>query len=351
MQRRQLGQSGIEVSELCLGTMTWGSQTPEAGAGEQMALALDHGVTFWDTAEMYPTNPTSPETVGLSEAIIGRWLARAGGRDRVQLATKITGIGHPHARAKEGKGSPPITGASLRTCVEASLRRLQTDHIDLYQLHWPNRGGYAFRRHWSYQPATDRRAAVDSMADILRTAAALQAEGKVRAFGLSNETVWGATQWHRLAAQGIGPRMASVQNEYSLMCRLFDTDWAEYAVMENMPLLAFSPVAGGMLTGKYSGDATPPGSRRAATPDLGGRVTPAALAAADAYAALAVAHGLAPSALAIAFCLDRPFPCIPIVGASTTAQLRTVLAAPGIAMTDDLRAGIARIHRLWPMPF
>lgn len=350
MRKRQLGQSGIEVSEICLGTMTWGTQTPEAGARDQIALALDHGVTFWDTAEMYPTNPTSPATVGLSEQIIGRWLAEAGGRDRVQLATKITGLGHSHARAENG-ASPPITGAELRRCVEASLGRLQTDHIDLYQLHWPNRGSYNFRRNWNYRPDADRAAVLDNMADVLRAAADLQAQGKVRAFGLSNETVWGAAQWHRLADQGAGPRMMSVQNEYSLMCRLFDTDWAEYAVMEDMPLLAFSPVAAGLLTGKYAGDVTPPGSRRAATPDLGGRMGPTAIAAADAYAALAAEHGVAPSALAVAFCLDRPFPCIPIVGASTTDQLATVLSAPDVAMTDDLRAGIARLHRAWPMPY
>ncbi len=343
MRRLILGQSGIEVSEICLGTMTWGTQNTEAEAHGQIAHALERGVTFWDTAEMYPTNPVTAEGHGNTERIIGAWFAKAGGRDRVQLATKISGRGSLAPR--------DITGAEMRRSVEGSLRRLNTDYVDLYQMHWPNRPAWNFRRNWDYRPSTDRAGVLAHMEDVLATAADLVAEGKVRAFGLSNDTVWGAAQWLRLADQGLGPRMVTVQNEYSLLCRLFDTDWAELAAMENMPLLAFSPLAAGMLTGKYSGDATPVPSRRAATPDLGGRINPRALAIADAYVALAREHGLEPAAMAIAFCLDRPFPCIPIIGATTMEQLRVNLSAAGLKLSDAVKAGIDSIHRANPLPY
>ncbi|MDZ4096872.1 MAG: aldo/keto reductase, partial [Paracoccaceae bacterium] len=233
-----LGKTGLMVSNLCLGTMTWGTQNSQAEAHEQIAMALDHGVNFWDTAEMYPTNPVSAETVGDTETIIGNWFARtAGGRDRVVLASKVTGEGH--AAVRDGA---PITGAVLRAAVEASLRRLKTDYIDLYQLHWSNRGSYHFRDIWSFAPSTDRDGTLAHMKEVLEVAGTLVSEGKIRALALSNETVWGAAQWLRLADQQGLPRMATIQNEYSLLCRQFDSDWAEMSAMENMPLLAFSPL-------------------------------------------------------------------------------------------------------------
>jgi aryl-alcohol dehydrogenase-like predicted oxidoreductase len=341
-----LGNSGLMVSEFCLGTMTFGTQTAEPEAHAQIALALDRGVTFWDTAEMYPTNPIRPETIGETEAILGRWLARAGGRDKVVLATKVSGAGMGAVR-----GGAPITGASLRVAIEGSLRRLQTDCVDLYQLHWPNRGSYHFRQMWDYAPKEDRDGFTTHAEDVLDTAAALIAEGKIRAIGLSNETVWGTAQWLRLAeARGL-PRMASVQNEYSLLCRAFDTDFAELAVMENVPLLAFSILATGLLTGKYAGDATPPGSRRSFTPGLGGRTTPRAHAAVAAYHDLARRHGLDPVQMAIAFCEARPFPCIPILGATTVAQLDGQLGAAGLRLSAEVLGEIDAIHRDQPLPF
>lgn len=346
MKRIPLGTSGIEVSELCLGTMTWGSQTDEAGAHAQIALALDHGATFWDAAEMYPTNPVRAETVGDTERIIGAWFARAGGRDRVQLATKITGRGQEAVR-----DGAPMSPAQMRLSVEDSLRRMRTDWIDLYQLHWPNRGSYHFRQSWGYRPPADRAAALEHMDAMLVTAADLVAEGKVRAFGLSNETVWGAGQWLARAAAGQGPRMVSVQNEYSLLCRQFDTDWAEMAAMEDMPLLAFSPLAAGLLSGKYQGDVTPPGTRRAVNPSLGGRITPRVFAAVKAYADIARDHGLDPCQMAIAFCRTRPFPCIPIIGATTTAQLEVVLGAAGMALSAAVLADIEAANKSHPWPF
>lgn len=347
MDRVMLGVADIEVSKLCLGTMTWGSQNTEAEGHAQADLAVDHGITFWDTAEMYPTNPVRAETVGNTERIIGSWLAARGRRDRLQIATKISGVGQKMVR--EGV---PITGASLRAAVEASLLRLQTDYIDLYQLHWPNRGNYHFRQIWRFAPKGTDRATVEAhMLDVLRTAAELIAEGKIRAIGLSNESVWGAGLWLHLAQVHNLPRIVSVQNEYSLLCRQFDSDWCEFSVAENMPLLAFSPLAAGLLSGKYAGDVTPEQTRRSFTPDLGGRITPQVFPAVAAYLGLAAAYALDPCQMAIAFCLSRPFPCIPIIGASDLGQLRTNIGASDLVLSEDVLADIATVHRLHPMPF
>lgn len=347
MKLLPLGKSGLAVSEICLGTMTWGNQTDEAAAHEQIALALDHGVTFCDTAEMYPTNPVRAATVGGTERIIGTWFAKAGGRDKIQLATKITGEGNGFVR-----GGAPVTGATLREALEGSLKRLQTDYIDLYQLHWPNRGSYHFRKMWSFAPAAVDPAEVrGNMEDVLRTAADLIAEGKLRAVGLSNESVWGAASWLSVAKAAGLPCMASVQNEYSLLCRQFDTDWAEFAAMEEMPLLAFSPLAAGLLSGKYAGGVIPDDSRRAATPDLGGRITDRVFEAVAAYMGIAARHGLDPCQMALAFCRDRPFPVIPILGASTIAQLRVAFGASDVTLSDEVMADIDTVHRAHPAPF
>ncbi|MFN4153113.1 MAG: aldo/keto reductase [Paracoccaceae bacterium] len=347
MERVQLGRSGIEVSKLCLGTMTWGSQNTAAEAHRQADLAMDHGVTFWDTAEMYPTNPVRAETVGGTETIIGTWLAQRGGRSRVQIATKITGAGQ--AMVRDGA---PVTGATLRAAVEESLRRLQTDYIDLYQLHWPNRGSYHFRQAWRYAPRVTDRAAVEAdMLDVLHAAADLIAQGKIRAIGLSNESTWGAALWLHLAQVNGLPRMVSVQNEYSLLCRQFDTDWCELSIVEDMPLLAFSPLAAGLLSGKYAGDVVPDGTRRSFTPDLGGRITPQVFPAVAAYLGIAATHGLDPCQMGIAFCLSRPFPCIPIIGATSVAQLATNIRAADVTLSEAVLADIAIAHRLHPMPY
>lgn len=347
MQTLPLGRTGLMVSGLCLGTMTWGSQITEAEGHAQADLALDQGVTFWDTAEMYPTNPIRPETIGRTEEIIGSWLAARGGRARIQLATKITGEGM--AAVRDGA---PITAATLRVAVEGSLRRLRTGHIDLYQLHWPNRGSYHFRKMWDYAPkGIDRAAETAHMAEVLVAAQALIAEGKLRAVGLSNESVWGAARWLHLADSLGLPRMATVQNEYSLLCRQFDTDWAELSLIENMPLLAFSPLATGLLSGKYAGDVTPADSRRMLNPGLSGRITPRVFPAIAAYLGIAARHGLNPCQMAIAFCQSRPFPTIPIIGATTLSQLATNIGAAGLFLSPEVLAEIASTHRTHPAPY
>jgi aryl-alcohol dehydrogenase-like predicted oxidoreductase len=346
MQTLTLGKTGLTVSELCLGTMTWGTQNTEAEGHAQADLALDHGCTFWDTAEMYPVNPVRAETAGRTEEIIGTWLASRGGRDRLVIATKVAGKG-PILRPGE-----VTTGATLRAAVEASLRRLQTDYIDLFQLHWPNRGGYHFRRMWTYAPTgIDKAVETAQMTDYLTTAQALVVEGKIRAIGLSNESVWGAARWLHLADSLGLPRMGSVQNEYSLLCRQFDTDWAELSLIEDMPLLAFSPLATGLLSGKYAGDVVPEASRRSLNPDLGGRITPQVFPAVAAYLGIAARHGLDPCQMAIAFCRSRPFATVPIIGATTLEQLTTNLGAAGLTLSPEVLAEIAETHRAFPAPY
>ncbi len=346
MKMIPLGTSGLTVTELCLGTMTWGSQNTEAEGHAQADLALDRGLTFWDTAEMYPVAPVLAETVGRTEEIIGSWLAARGGRSRLVIATKITGKGQI---VRPGE---PVTGRAMRAAVEGSLRRLRTDYIDLYQLHWPNRGSYHFRQQWSYAPhGADKAAETAHMTDVLTTAKALIDEGKIRAIGLSNESVWGAARWLHLADTLGLPRMASVQNEYSLLCRQFDTDWAEFSMIENMPLLAFSPLACGLLSGKYAGDVTPEGTRRSRTHDLGGRITPRVFPAVAAYMGIAARHGLDPCQMAIAFCRGRPFPTIPIIGATDLQQLEVNIGAVGLQLSAEVLAEIGAAHREHPMPY
>lgn len=345
MQRIALGTTGLTVSEICLGSMTWGSQNTEAEGHAQLDLARDHGVNFIDTAEMYPVNPVRAETVGRTEEIIGSWLAARGGRDGLVIASKITGQG------QVVRSGQPITAASLRAALEGSLHRLQTDVIDIYQLHWPNRGSYHFRQHWRYAPKAAREETRAHMLEVLTEAARLIAEGKIRNIALSNESAWGAAQWLSLAeAHGL-PRMATVQNEYSLLCRQFDTDWAELSVMEDMPLLAFSPLATGLLTGKYAGDVTPEGSRRSLNPTLSDRITPQVFPAVAAYLGVAARHGLDPAQMAIAWCRTRPFACLPIIGATSPDQLKTNLGAAGLVLSPEVLDEIEAVRRQHPMPY
>jgi aryl-alcohol dehydrogenase-like predicted oxidoreductase len=326
--------------------MTWGNQTPEDDAHRQGDMAVAAGITFWDTAEMYPVNPVRAETVGRTEAFIGSWLASRGGRDRLVIATKVTGAGM--AAVRDGA---PITPETFRAAVEGSLQRLGTDCIDLYQIHWPNRGSYHFRQIWGYRPPRDKAGAEAHMVALLETAAGLIAAGKIRHIGLSNESVWGAATWLRLAERHGLPRMMTVQNEYSLMCRQFDSDWAELAAMEEMPLLAFSILACGLLTGKYAGGGTPAGSRRVNNPDLGGRMGPAAQEAVAAYAEVAARHALSLPQMAIAWVRSRPFPVIPILGATTAAQLDVAIGATDLVLTPEVLADIAAVHRRFPQPY
>ncbi|GAA0291789.1 aldo/keto reductase [Rhodovulum strictum] len=347
MRKVALGRTGLRVSCLCLGSMTWGSQNTQEEGHAQIDLALDRGVTFIDTAEMYPVAPVREETVGRTERIIGNWLRKTGRRHDVIIATKITGAGQRAVR--EGA---PVSPETIREGVEGSLRRLRTDYIDLYQIHWPNRGSYHFRKSWAYDPSgQDRDATLADMQNCLEALADLVQEGKIRHFGLSNESAWGTCQWLGLAEQHGLPRAQTIQNEYSLLCRQYDTDLAELGVNEEMTLLAYSPLATGLLTGKYAGDVTPEGTRRARLPDLNGRITPRVFEAVAAYLGIAKAHGLDPVQMALAFIAQRPFPAVPILGATSTAQLETALGAADLTLSAEVLADIALAHKAHPMPF
>ena len=347
MQRNPLGRTGIEVSALCLGSMTWGTQNTEAEGHGQIDMALDHGIDFIDTAEMYPVNPISPETTGLTETIVGTWFAKTGRRNDVILATKHSGAGFKGAR-----DGAPISAKTIPGAVEGSLRRLQTDVIDLYQFHWPNRGSYMFRQNWTYDPSSQDHA--DTMAHMEETLGALQAEvdkGRIRAFGLSNESAWGTSNWLRIAEEKGGPRVASIQNEYSLMCRLYDTDLAELSVNEDVGLLAFSPLAAGFLTGKYQNGQVPEGSRMAINSNLGGRRTDKSYLAVDAYLNVAEKHGLDPTQMALAWCLTRPFMCSAIFGATSEAQLQTAICAADVRLSEEVLDDLNAAHQAHPMPY
>ncbi|MFK7938827.1 MAG: aldo/keto reductase [Roseovarius sp.] len=347
MRTTQLGRTGIEVSTLCLGSMTWGTQNTEAEGHAQIDMALDRGINFVDTAEMYPVNPIKVETTGRTEEIIGTWIARTGRRSDMVLATKHSGIGFKGAR-----DGAAITAASIPDAIEGSLKRLQTDVIDLYQFHWPNRGSYMFRQNWRYDPSQqDRADTSDHMEECLDALQREVARGTIRAFGLSNESAWGTSEWLRLAQARGAPRVASIQNEYSLMCRLYDTDLAELSVNEDVGLLAFSPLAAGLLTGKYQNGAVPEGSRMAINGDLGGRKGDRAFAAVDAYLDIANRHGLDPTQMALAWCDTRPFMCSAIFGATTMAQLDTALGAADLTLSDEVIREIDKAHRAHPMPY
>ncbi len=349
MKTLPLGRTGIEVTDWCLGTMTFGTHTPEADAHAQIDAALDAGINFLDTAEMYPVNPVAAETVGMTEEAIGNWVAKAGSRrDDWVIATKVSGANGGFIR--EGRG---YDGRIIAEAVEGSLRRLRTDRIDLYQTHWPNRGSYMFRQNWTFDPRRQpsRAEVEDHMNEVLEAMDAQVKAGKVRAFGLSNESAWGTAAWLRLAeARGL-PRVASIQNEYSLLCRFFDTDLAELAHHEDVLLLAFSPLGAGFLTGKYQDGAVPKGSRMDIGPEMGGRRTDRVLPAVQAYLDIAGRHGIDPVHLALAWCRTRPFPVSAIFGATTLNQLHRILAGDGVTLSDDILAEIDAAHRAHPMPY
>ena len=347
MRYHNLGHTEIKVSELCLGSMTWGSQNTQQEADEQIDMALDYGVNFIDTAEMYPTTPLSKETQGDTERIIGEWIAKSGRRSDVVLATKVSGKGYKNVR-----DGAPISPASITTAIENSLRSLRTDYIDLYQLHWPNRGSYMFRQNWTYTPSQQDTVAVsEHMLEVLQHLGKLRAAGKIRHVGLSNESAWGTMRWLSLAAAHDLPRMVSVQNEYSLLCRLFDTDMAELSHHEQVGLLSFSPLAAGLLTGKYAEDTTPDGSRRSINADLGGRINTHLWPALNRYLEIARQHGLDPSQMALAWAARRPFMTSQIFGATTTAQLKTALESTTISLTDAVLRDIQTTYRRYPMPY
>jgi aryl-alcohol dehydrogenase-like predicted oxidoreductase len=343
---RRLGTTNLDVSAICLGTMTWGVQNTEAEAHEQMDYALAQGVNFFDTAEMYAV-PPSAETYGKTETMIGTWFAARKNRDKIILATKIAGNG-----LKWIHDGSDINRASITASVEASLKRLQTDYIDLYQLHWPNRGSYHFGQHWTYKiKNSTNEHELANFTEVLTTLQELIAAGKIRHIGLSNETAWGTMKYLQISENADLPRVQSIQNEYSLLYRLHEPDLMEISIREKVGLLAWSPLAAGMLSGKYANGARPTGSRWTLSNRFNQRDTPQAHAAVDRYLAVAKKHNLDAAQMAIAFVLSRPFVTAAIIGATNMQQLKTDIAAHELVLSKEVLADIAEVRRDFPIPF
>lgn len=343
MEYRQLGGSDLRVSAICLGTMTFGEQNTEAEAHAQLDMARDAGINFIDTAEMYAV-PARAETYGASETIVGNWLHRQP-RDKVVLATKIAG---PARSLGWIRGGPPaLDRTNLRAAIEGSLRRLRTDHVDLYQLHWPERNQPMFGQ-WQYDPSresdcTPIRAQLEALAELV-------AEGKIRYVGLSNEHPWGVMQFVRLADEYGLPRVVSIQNCYSLLNRVFEYGLVEICHREEVGFLPYSPLGFGHLTGKYLADPNAPG-RLTQFDNFGQRYTkPNVVPAVAAYAELARKHGLTPTELALAFVYRRGFVTSTIIGATSLAQLSENIAAWNQTLGEEVMAGIDAVHLRYTNP-
>ncbi len=344
MEYRELGNSGLRVSAICLGTMTWGEQNDESQAHAQLDLASEHGINFIDAAEMYPVPPRR-ETAGLTEQYLGNWLARSGQRDNVVLATKIAGPGLDSIN----EGQRAYTQKQLREAVEGSLRRLRTDVIDLYQLHWPERPANYFGRldyPWP-EPEEDER---DRIRRTLEGLHDLVEAGRIRHVGLSNETPWGAMRFiHEAERLGL-PRIVSIQNPYNLLNRTYEVGLAEVSRHEGCGLLAYSPLGFGVLSGKYLDGRKPEGARLTLFERFARYTGERGQQATRAYVELAQRHGLDPAQMAIAFATQRPFTTSTIVGATTTEQLRTNIEAGAQPLGDELLQEIDAIHRSNPNP-
>ena len=344
MEYRRLGRTDVQVSVICLGTMTWGGQNSEAEAHGQLDLALDRGVNFVDTAEMYPF-PATAETHGRTEAYIGSWLAARGRRDDIVLATKVTGRSERFPYF--GRGETRLDQAQIEAAIDDSLRRLQTDYVDLYQLHWPDRQTNFFGQ-LGFGACED-----DDSVPLLETLAVLGdlvKAGKVRHVGISNETPWGMARLLELAeSQGL-PRMVSIQNPYSLLNRSFEVGLAEVAWREDCGLLAYSPLGFGTLSGKYIDGARPPAARLTLFASAQRYTKTRGIEATAAYVALAREHGLEPAQMALAFVNSRPFTTSTIIGATTTQQLEADIASIDVTLSDDVRTAIDAIHADNPFP-
>lgn len=348
MKMRALGRTGLKVTDICLGTMTWGNQNNEAEGHAQMDYALAQGINFFDTAEVYAV-PPSAETYGKTEEIIGTWFKARGTRDKVILASKMAGKGTPWVR-----NGDPQSGKAAAIAIDGSLKRLQTDYIDLYQLHWPNRPFPHFANHGAGKinfAAVDREQDDAALLDILQAIGDAQKAGKIRHFGLSNDSAWGVMNYLRLAEKYNLPRVESIQCEFGVLNRNDDPHLAEVCVREDVAYLPWSPLGGGILTGKYANGARPKGSRWAVDPRMPHRDTPTAHEAVSAYLDLAKKHNLDICQMAIAFCRQQNFVTSTIIGATTMDQLKTDIAAKDVTLSPEVMTEIDAIYRRYPLPF
>ncbi len=344
MEKRQLGHSELMVSKLCLGTMTWGEQNREAEGHEQMDYAFDQGINFFDTAELYPIPPKS-ETQGRTEKIIGTWMKARANRDQIVLASKVCGRSAMNWFREDGSKSE-VSPAQIREAIEGSLARLQTDYIDLYQIHWPDRPMRIFGG-LSFQPLEGDTHTIET---ILQTLQELVVEGKIRHVGLSNETPFGVMSCLKTAQMFDVPRVVSVQNAYNLLNRTFETGLSEITHYEGVGLLAYSPLAQGYLTGKYQNGALPAGSRKQLFARLERYETPGADAAMGKYFELAARFGLDPAQMALQFVTTRPFVTSNIIGATTMEQLKSNIASIEVPLGDEILKEIEQVHLIHSNP-
>jgi aryl-alcohol dehydrogenase-like predicted oxidoreductase len=346
MQFNTLGNSELTVSQICLGTMTFGEQNNQTEAFEQLDYAIAHGINFIDTAELYAIPPKA-ETYGATEAIIGNWLANRGRRDDLVLASKIAGPGADwvgHIR----QGKSRFDDKNISEALDNSLQRLKTDYLDLYQLHWPERKTNYFGK-LGYQHDSSE----EDMTSVVETLQALEKQikaGKIRYIGLSNETPWGMMQFISVAKAMNLPVISSIQNPYSLLNRTYEIGCAEISYRENVPLLAYSPLGFGVLSGKYLQNNAPPTARMSLWPHYARYSNQKAIQATQAYVDLAVQHQLDPAQMALAYVNSRAFVAATIIGATNMQQLKTNIGSEQLMLSDEVVTAIEEIHKAIPNP-
>jgi len=342
MNYKKLGNTDIDVSTICLGTMTWGEQNTQEEAFQQMDYALDQGVNFWDTAELYSVPPKA-ETYGHTEIIIGNWFKENKKRDKVILASKVAGPMRAYLRG----GGNNYGIEKMSQAINDSLKRLQTDYIDLYQLHWPERNTNMFGR-LGYEHKENEW---NKFEDVLGNLQKFIKEGKIRQIGLSNETPWGVSKCLELSKEKGLPRMMSVQNPYSLLNRTYEVGLAEISIRDEIGLLAYSPLASGYLTGKYRNNQLPKNSRIERDGDFWTRYNkPNTTQAVDAYYEISKKHNLNFAQMSLKFCEIQPFMTTVIIGATTMEQLQTNIESVNIKLTDEVINEINEVQKVYPNP-
>ena len=343
MKYTKLPNTETKVSKICLGTMTYGNQNTETEAHEQMDYAIENGVNFFDTAELYAV-PASPETYGKTEEFIGTWFKKTGNRDQVVLASKIAGSGAYTAHIRKDGFSK----RALKEAIENSLKRLQTDYIDLYQLHWPERGVNCFGvRDYPYKTTLKE---AENHLEILETLQQFIQEGKIKHIGLSNETPWGTLKYLETATKHNLPRVSTIQNSYSLIHRAYEYGMSEVSLRENIGLLAYSPLAFGVLTGKYLDGKTPPDGRVTLFPNFSRYSSEQSEVAVKKYLEIAQKHGLTLTELSLAFVNQLPFVTSNIIGATKMSQLKENINSINIDLSEEIIAEINEVHRVIPNP-
>ncbi len=347
MKFNPLGQSGLQVPEICLGTMTFGEQNSQSEAFEQLKYALDQGLYFWDTAEMYPV-PPKPETQGSTEIIIGNWIAQNGNRDQLFLASKIAGPQQGGSSIRDGHTR--FIEQEISSAIDSSLKRLQTDYIDLYQLHWPQRPTNFFGALGYGNQQAIQSIDITPLEETLTALAKEVSKGRIRHIGLSNETPWGTMKFIQLAEKMGLEKIVSVQNPYNLLNRTYEIGMSEIAQHEGIGLLAYSPLAFGYLTGKYRNGARPKDGRITLFSRFTRYSNPESEWATEQYAILAEKHGLSLAELALAFIKQQFFITSTIIGATNMQQLKENISAFEIDLSEDILQEIEAIHRQQPNP-